>query len=206
MMQLNILVVLLFVAQGANYIKEKYMIKLMPFGKSIEEIKRLEIESGQKLSKKNIKTYLLLDEYKYAKEEDITSFEKENNLLLPSEYKDFLLKNNGGIPEIHSIITSPEKGYVLNFFFGMFPHNMIIDSSIIWNMEIYSNRYPSEFMLPIASAGGGDLILLGLKGIYQSKIYYWAHEFENEEAGNKYFDNISLIFNNLRDLLNSLAA
>lgn len=181
------------------------MIKLIPFGKNIDEIKQLEIETGQKLSKKNIKKYLLLDEYKYVKEEDIISFEKENNLLLPSEYRDFLLKNNGGTPEVHSIITLPKKGYVLNFFFGIFPSNIVIDDSITWHMKIYSNRYPSEFMLPIASAGGGDLILLGLKGIYQSKIYYWEHEFENAENGDKYFDNISLIFNNLSELLNSLA-
>lgn len=182
------------------------MIKLIPFGKNIDEIKKLEMESKQKLSKKNIKQYLFLNEYKCAKEEDINSFEKINNLLLPSEYRSFLLKNNGGIPEVHSILTSPDKGYVLNFFFGIFPSNMITDNSISWHMEIYLNRYPFEFMLPIASAGGGDLILLGIKGIYKSKIYYWNHEFENEESGNQYFDNISLIFNNLNELLSNLVS
>ena len=33
----------------------------------------------------------------------------------------------------------------------------------------------------IASAGGGDLILIGIKDEYISKIFYWFHDFEAED-------------------------
>lgn len=32
--------------------------------------------------------------------------------------------------------------------------------------------------LPIADAGGGDFICIGVKGEYKQKVYYWTHEGE----------------------------
>lgn len=73
--------------------------------------------------------------------------------------------------------------------------NLINDSnSIQWYLDTYNDRYPNV-MLPIASAGGGDLLLLGLKGEYRSKIYYWDHNFEAEKSGANYFENVTFISN-----------
>ena len=48
-------------------------------------------------------------------------------------------------------------------------------------------------MLPIASTGGGDHLLLGWRGEFKSKIYYWDHELESEGSGENYFENIKFV-------------
>ena len=93
---------------------------------------------------------------------------------------------------------------VLNFFFGLF-NNPRLEESIEWHLNIYDDRYPSS-MLPIASAGGGDLILIGIKDEYQSKIFYWSHDFEAEESGSQYFENIEFISNSLKEFLSMLSS
>ena len=175
------------------------MLKISKLGKSKEEIEFLEQEEGNKLSKKAIKKYLFLNEHTTASLEEISEFEKKNNISLPSEYIEFLKKHNGGVPEKNSF----SDGLVLNFFFGLFENNQI-EESLQWHLNIYEDRYPS-LMLPIASAGGGDLILLGLNDQYKSKIYYWDHNWEAENDGSNYFDNVKFIANNLGDFLAMLA-
>ncbi|KPN72755.1 SMI1/KNR4 family protein [Neisseria sp. 74A18] len=174
------------------------MVKFLKLGKSEEEIKILEQEEG-KLSKKAIKHYLFLNKNSMVSSKVISKFEKENNISLPSEYIEFLKIQNGGIPKENCF----SNGKVLNFFFGLF-ENQNVEESIEWHLNMYEGRYPSS-MLPIASAGGGDLILLGIAGEYNSKIYYWDHNFEAEESGTDYFENIEFIANNLKDFLGILS-
>ena len=68
---------------------------------------------------------------------------------------------------------------------------------------MYEDRYP-DVMLPIASTGGGDLLLIGLEGEYKSKIYYWDHNLEAEDSGGKYFYNITYVANDLNSFLDQL--
>ena len=175
------------------------MVKLLKLGKSEEEIKDLENREG-KLNKKTIKRYLFLDAHKIASSDDILKLENHYNVSLPYEYKEFLKKNNGGIPNDSCFLDDR----VLNFFFGLF-NNPRLEESIEWHLNIFDDRYPSS-MLPIASAGGGDLILIGIKDEYQSKIFYWSHDFEAEESGSQYFENIEFISNNLKEFLSMLSS
>ncbi len=160
------------------------MVEILKFGKSEEEIKDLESNEGQ-LSKKAIKRYLFLNAHQTAPCDDILKFENEHNLLLPDEYKEFLEKHNGGIPNNSCFLD----GRVLNFFFGLF-NNPKLEESIEWHLNMYNDRYPSS-MLPIASAGGGD---------------YWFHDFEAEESGIQYFENIECVSNNFKDFLSMLTS
>lgn len=175
------------------------MVEILKFGKSEKEIKDLENKEG-KLSKKAIKRYLLLDAHQTVLSDDILKFEKNYNVSLPDEYKEFLKKNNGGIPNDSCFLDDR----VLNFFFGLF-NNPKLEESIEWHLNIYDDRYPSS-MLPIASAGGGDLILIGIKDEYQSKIFYWFHDFEAEESGSQYFENIEFVSNSLKEFLSMISS
>lgn len=56
-------------------------------------------------------------------------------------------------------------------------------------------------MLPIASAGGGDLILLQLGPNDFGKIYYWDHNWESEGDAWNHFANIELIADSFDALL-----
>ena len=136
----------------------------------------------------------------YFRKRSILKFENHYNVSLPDEYKEFLKKNNGGMPNDSCFLDDR----VLNFFFGLF-NNPRLEESIEWHLNIFDDRYPSS-MLPIASAGGGDLILIGIKDEYQSKIFYWSHDFEAEESGSQYFENIEFISNNLKEFLSMLSS
>lgn len=84
-------------------------------------------------------------------------------------------------------------------------NNPKLEESIEWHLNMYDDRYPSS-MLPIASAGGGDLILIGIKDEYQSKIFYWSHDFEAEESGSQYFENIEFVSNSLKEFLSMISS
>jgi len=48
-------------------------------------------------------------------------------------------------------------------------------------------------MLPIACVDGGGVIILGLKGEHEGKVFAWFHEGEAEEDNANYFGNVFLI-------------
>lgn len=173
------------------------MINIYKLGKSVEEIEKIEKYEG-KLKKKVKENYLFLNEHQKLSINEVHRFEKEINKKLPNDYVDFLLKNNGGSPE-YKIFSN---GRVINFFFCVL--SLIEDYfSIKWYLDMYEDRYP-DVMFPIASVGGGDLLLMGLSGDYESKIYYWDHNLESENEGNEYFDNITFVEDSLYDFLNNL--
>lgn len=171
------------------------MVDILKLGKNEQEIKELESISG-KLDKKIVKELIFLDSNQKCSEELICDFEAKLNIALPEEYRLFLLRYNGGKPKPDCFNDS-----VIDYFFS------IINLGGIYSIQSYLNtyykRYPAEF-LPIASAGGGDLILIGLAGEYESKIYYWDHNYESDENGLNYYENITIVTNSLHELLEQL--
>jgi hypothetical protein len=119
---------------------------------------------------------------------------------LPIEYKNFLQTYNGGVPSPNNVLTKNNER-VVNYFFPIkYPHGY--DDSIYHALDIYASRIPKT-MIPIASAGGGDLVLIPLGDSNNCKIYYWSHDFESDEDGSNYYENIELIADSLNDLLTS---
>lgn len=178
--------------------KQEYSMEIKKFGLSEEEISDLENKQCQKFSKQIKKRYIFLNERQTLSAEKISDLEKLISHNLPIQYKNFIMSNNGGKPDKY--ILDNEK--IINYFFGYFS-NPKLDNSIEWHLEMYSKRYPRA-MLPIASAGGGDLILLGLSGSYENKVYYWDHNMESETDGTNYYDNVTFIANNLEDFIKLL--
>lgn len=68
---------------------------------------------------------------------------------------------------------------------------------IVDNIEVYEEVFERK-LLPIAEAGGGDFICLGIKDKYKDKIYYWTHEGEGRLE-----ENIYLIANTFEDFISS---
>lgn len=130
---------------------------------------------------------------------DIDELEKRFGEF-PVEYRKFLLRYNGGIPIPNTIVTNNNER-VVNFFFPIkSPANYPEDFQVYW--DEYGSRIPRG-VLPIASAGGGDLILIVNNGINFGKVYYWDHNFESERDASNYFDNVELIADSFDLLLNS---
>ena len=148
----------------------------------------------------------------HINDDDIKNIEKLKCCILPADYKEFLLKYNGGSPNFNAFEIKKEKeeGPTIRFFFGI-DNNISSKKNydIIKNIKQSKDRIPKE-LLAIACDSFGNRICIGIKDKYYGKIYFWDHE--NEAGSRNPFDNtikpwwknITLIANSFTDLLNSL--
>lgn len=146
---------------------------------------------------------------------DIKNIEKLKHCVLPTDYKEFLLKHNGGSPnfdtfEINNDFSDGSSSFDdIRFFFGIDNTSSRKNYDIFKKIKQSKNRIPEE-LLPIATDSLGNIICIGIKEKHYGKIYFWDHE--NEAGARNPFDNtikpwwenITLITNNFTDLLNSL--
>ncbi len=104
-------------------------------------------------------------------EKHLSNFEREIDATLPIEYRQFLLKFNGGSPspDIVDIEGMPESPTDVQEFFGVDASDE--SSDLRWNKEEFSDRIPAQ-MLPIACDSGGSLFCLSLAGGDSGKVIY----------------------------------
>jgi len=133
--------------------------------------------------------------------QDIEYFQKESNLQLTSNYKDFLLTWNGGYIEPHLFKISDEQGISgMNLFYGIGD----IDDNLLDVMDDLDGRLPSGF-IAIGDDPNGNQICLGTSHPHHDHIYFWDHENEPDldepDRSNMYFlaDNIWAFLDNLYD-------
>ena len=86
---------------------------------------------------------------------------------LPAEYREFLLSADGGQPEPNVDQEHQECG--VSEFFSI--------QAAIEQRDKLRGRVPSDF-LPIASAAGGNLVCLRIRGEDVGSVYFWDHELE----------------------------
>lgn len=136
--------------------------------------------------------------------EEIARFEARHGILLPIEYKRFLLQFNGGAPEPDSFDVPgwAHKATGMQRFLGISPGD-IDDLDRVRN--VYSERVPSD-LLPIATDSFGNVIAIGIKAKRRGKIYFWDHEDELDENGlhRQDYSNVFLLANSLDEFLNKL--
>lgn len=172
---------------------------IKPLGMSEEEITEIEKSEGQW---KKSERKLFLDMYHTPRpsESDLAEFETVFGEL-PSEYRNFLKSFNGGVPEPNTFVTKDNE-LVINYFFPLkYPKNY--PDGIYEVLENYAARIPKG-MIPIASGGGGDLVLIKLDGGDRGKLYYWYHELESEADASSYYENIELLAATLNDFISLL--
>jgi hypothetical protein len=91
---------------------------------------------------------------------DVRRFERGHNLVLPSDYKAFLLKHNGGRPVPPDFLLKLEDEPVhwrVHFFFGL--NDREESCCLPWNWEITSETRPAG-TLPIAGDEAGNMLYL----------------------------------------------
>lgn len=183
------------IAQTENNIFMNTVIK--PFGMSEDEMHATEKVNGP--WKKSIrKVYLEMYRLQKPDEADIAVLEAEFGKL-PLEYRDFLRNFNGGVP-VPNVVATKDNERVINFFFPIkYPKNY--PGGFYACAEDYAMRIP-DGMLPIASSGGGDLILIQSGEENHGKVYYWDHELESESDASNYYDNVELLAASFNELLN----
>ncbi len=131
---------------------------------------------------------------------ELVAFERKYNLTLPDDYRGILLKYNCAFIEPSSIVLKhssdikdtdiPEAEF--GMFFGITDD---LPKSLENNYQEYIlDGRISPLYLPFAR-GGGDIFLMSLKGDSKEHIYYWCHEFEDEQP------NLLHLADNLNDFL-----
>lgn len=127
---------------------------------------------------------------------DIEEFEEKYNIVLPVQYRNFLLKYNGGYPEFFCFKISKEQGEnIVNMFYCIGDE----DDSLEQSWEYLEDILPEGF-IPIADDPSGNQICLGILGQYIGKIYFFIHDVCNDKKMNNMIflaNGFDSFFNNL---------
>ncbi len=134
-------------------------------------------------------------------EKDIVELESIYKIQLPINYRNFLIKYNGGRPEPDCFnFKDGTSGSDINMFFGLCKdYNYNLTAQI----EIFKDRIPYS-LFSIAEDSGGNIICIGIKGEYLGKIYFWDHELEADVGEVPDFSNITLIADSFQEFLDGL--
>jgi len=103
---------------------------------------------------------------------DIENLEAELKARLTSDYRDFLLRHNGGVPTPDTIEVSgaPEMPTDVQFFFGI--GRSIESSDLMWNLAFIRERCPCRHVLPVACDSGGNLFCLEVENGHTQQVVY----------------------------------
>jgi hypothetical protein len=138
-------------------------------------------------------------------ETDIQDFEQKIGTSLPPEYRNFLLKYNGGRPTLY-IFPETKDLYplALSDLFGL---NTEKDyDNLLHKIDIYDGRIHPSF-ISIGDDPGGDQFVLGIRGKFKGKVYYWDHnsELENDEfTENELPENMYLLADSFDEFIDKL--
>jgi hypothetical protein len=105
-------------------------------------------------------------------ESDISNIEIRFGVVLPEQYRRFLIDFNGGIPtpDIVDIEDLPGGSADVQVFFGI--GRSPESSNIEWNLVTLAERLKKMLLLPIASDSGGSVFCLCLQGHDHGAVLY----------------------------------
>jgi hypothetical protein len=134
-------------------------------------------------------------------EEELAAFEMDKNVQLPEDYRNFMLRYNGGQPVPKSFnFPESESGSSVGVFY---PIKKDGTNSLQFVMQQFEGRVPEE-LLPVAGDMFGNQICLGLEGENRGKVFFWDHEMEPLEGGEPDYANIRLLASTFDEFLDSL--
>lgn len=139
-------------------------------------------------------------------ESAIRDFEENIGMPFPPDYREFMLKYNGGDP-LKCVFkfqdaTGPYSDSIIRYFFAFSDD---YNESIKHNHEIYTlaDRVPKN-ILPIAEDPGGNIVCLSLAGDDVGKVYFWDHEQEGLTEASSTYENLELIANSFTEFVDGL--
>lgn len=137
-------------------------------------------------------------------ESALANAEKMFGRNIPDPYRSFLLKHNGGRPELNEfrMAGSARPGAIKSFFgIGMSERTLNLD----YALEAFADRIPA-WSFPLARDPGGNLILLAAEGSRKGRVYFWDHEREADDGEPPREDNLYLISDSFEEFLAQLKA
>lgn len=148
-----------------------------------------------------MKNELAFEETKInTSESAIASLEKRLDIVLPSEYKEHILKYNGGYPNKECFDTQGGGRSKIHYFYAIYDGKYSNFEKSFNTFKVKEKRMLTH-ILPIAHDDGGNQICISIGDNDYGYIYFWDHEKETDEPG---YDNMYLIANSFNEFLDSL--
>jgi cell wall assembly regulator SMI1 len=129
--------------------------------------------------------------------------EQRLGFIFPTDYREFLLRQNGGRPTPSEFaFTDPDgdpSDSLVDFFYSIY-------DGTLNNLELkhrtftLGERMPPN-IVPIANDPFGNQICMSVAGDDVGRVYFWDHELE---TGEPTYENMSLIANSFTEFLSSL--
>lgn len=172
----------------------------------------IEITSDQEYSLEYIEPRKSNNYYNSEKKvsiNDIDYVEKQLKIKIPSQLKDFILKQNGGIPENNVWIDkSDEYDYVSIQEFIPIKHYKIFDNDKNYLMngiaeKLWSESILPKTLLPFAKDAGGNYFCISLT---DGQIYYYTLDTwsDNLSLSENYNQSTRFLCNNFNKFISNL--
>ena len=112
------------------------------------------------------------DSFGPASSMEIEGLEQRLGIKLPDDYKQFILKTNGGVPAPNGFVV-PERGQALvDILYGIRTERIGGDLEFEQEQAALWEPLPEGFVA-IAHDPGGSSILLATIGKHAGKVFYW---------------------------------
>lgn len=140
----------------------------------------------------------------------LDSLEVKYAIKFPQEYRDFLLKYNGGRPnpsKFHYLeVSGPYTDSRVDRFLAIYDGEYDNFEWMYTTLKIKQVRMPSN-LVPIASDPFGNQICISVSGNDTGAVYFWDHEKEQDPRLGlpPTSDNVFLVARSFNDFLSILA-
>ena len=116
---------------------------------------------------------MFISKYKtYEMANDLAEFETKNNIEIPTEYRGFLNRYNGGDTPNTSFVLEKE-GYEIKAFYG------VKSGRYNWSTSIDVIPFIKKDLLPIAFDSFGNTFAIAISEKNSGKVYFCDHETGN---------------------------
>jgi cell wall assembly regulator SMI1 len=136
---------------------------------------------------------------------ELDQLEQKLSIRLPKEFKDFILKHNGGKPKPSVFhfkhVAGSYSDSCVDWFLAIYDGEYDNFESYFETYKIDQTRIPAE-LVPIAHDPGGNLVCIAVDGPQVGAVYFWDHENEEESAS---YNNVHIIADSFVEFLNSLS-
>ena len=133
----------------------------------------------------------------------LRELESRFNIILPDEYRQFILINNGGtpMPNVFEFIDTEGKksNSLVHYFLAIYDGNGFDNIEQNYLLYISEKRIPSD-IFPIAEDPFGNMVCVSVASGDYGKVYFWDHELEFEDN----YGNLSLIANSFNEFIHKL--
>jgi hypothetical protein len=109
---------------------------------------------------------------------EVSAIETTLGFKFPVEYRAFIIEHNGGTPIPSKFLyrrhgEDPQVASIA-WFLAIYdgPHE-----NFLKYFRAYKGRIP-DATIPVARGPGGSLLLLGISGELENKVFYWTSELE----------------------------